>query len=110
MQSFLGIAIPTLIVLAGLTWWIPRRIGIAGIFIAHVLVFFGFIFLEALAINRVVIYEPELTLLVIAMAVAFNAVLLPVAIVAVWRQARCARPDPSPARLADIDDIDFNIR
>ncbi|HEY2586872.1 MAG TPA: hypothetical protein VGI81_14095 [Tepidisphaeraceae bacterium] len=77
--------------LAGLTWWLPRRLGLLGMFAVQILVGVGFVGMGAIALATGVWdkYEGGETILgLLFEAVAFNVVLLPVAGVAVWRCCR----------------------
>jgi hypothetical protein len=82
-----------LVGLVGLTWWLPRRLGLIGMFAAQVLVGVGFVGMGWIALATGVwdTYDGPLTLVgMLLEALALNVVLLPVSGVAVWRHCRAA--------------------
>jgi predicted RNA-binding Zn-ribbon protein involved in translation (DUF1610 family) len=81
-----------LLSLGGLTWWVPRRLGLMGMFGVQILVGLGFLGMGAVAQATGVWgqYEPESLVGLLLQAVAFNALLLPLSGIALWRHSRAA--------------------
>lgn len=80
-----------LLILLGLTWWIPRRMGILGVFVVRMLVALGFIVMGGVALLAGIwpSYDDGLVIVgLLLQAFVLNCVLLPIAGVAVWRHWR----------------------
>ena len=85
--------ISLLLPLSFLTWVLPRRFGLLGMFVAQLLVAAGFLLMGFIALATGVWARYEDGLVVVGLllqALLFNCLLLPVAIVATLRHRRVA--------------------
>jgi hypothetical protein len=96
VDLYLLASIATLAVVAGLTWFLPRRFGILGLLVAQAFAYVACFVGLALGGRPWWAWDGLRPMLfaTFVQAAAFNFLMLPVALLAVWRRHRGRRRPP----------------